>query len=255
MALVAALWGATILAVVTMSVLELTRADSRLVGGGAAEAELQAIADAAINITILAMLGPPATRPPVNATPFAVTFEGSQVRMVIQDEAGKVDINRAGVPVLRLMLAGAGFDTAAAEALAARIVARRSAGPDGQPPRPFQSLSELRELPGMTAMAYRWLAPAVTVYAQTQYVDPSYAGARVLGVFRAHDRAAAERLRQLEEEAKGLRPPAPGAGVVPGHAYTITAEVAGAGDSRARRLAVIRLTGQPRAPLLVYKWN
>lgn len=255
MALILALWGAAILAVVTMSVLELTRADSRLQHGGADAVQLRAAADAAINITILAILGPAAKRPPVTGAAFDVSFAGYAVRVSIQDETGKPDLNRAGAAVLRLMFQAAGIEAPRAAAIAARMVARRAPGADGQPPHFLQSVSALSQEPGMTEAAYRALAPIVTVYAQTPYLDPAYASEDVLRVFQRIDRGAAAQLQQRAEEAKGLhqgtRPP----GVVPGHAYTITADVSGARGAHAVRRAVIRLTGQPLAPLFVYKWD
>jgi general secretion pathway protein K len=255
MALILALWGAAILAVVTMSVLELTRADSRQQRGGADAVQLRAAADAAINITILAMLGPVAARPPVTGATFNVSFAGYAVRMSIQDETGKPDLNKASATVLRLIFQAAGLEAPQATAIAARLVARRAPGPDGQPPHFLQSVSALRQVPGMTEAAYRALAPIVTVYAQTPYLDPAYASNKVLEVFRAIDRAAAAQLQQRVEEAKGLhqgtRPP----GVVPGHAYTITADVSDARGAHTLRRAIIRLTGQPLAPLFVYEWD
>jgi hypothetical protein len=39
-----------------------------------------------------------------------------------------------------------------------------------------------------------------------------------------------------------------------GHAYTITAELHGPAAARVVRTAVVRVTGQPLAPLLIYRW-
>ena len=54
-AIVAALWASAILAVVVLSVLQLVRADARLGRGREDLAELGAVADAAVNITVLAL--------------------------------------------------------------------------------------------------------------------------------------------------------------------------------------------------------
>jgi hypothetical protein len=40
-----------------------------------------------------------------------------------------------------------------------------------------------------------------------------------------------------------------------GHAYTITAELHGPAPARVVRTAVVRVTGQPLAPLLIYRWG
>ncbi|MCB8881484.1 general secretion pathway protein GspK [Acidisoma cellulosilytica] len=251
MALVVALWGTAILAIVTMSVLDLTRANSRMEHSGSDAARLGDVADAAINLAILSMLGPSKTRPPVLGLPFTITFGGSQARMTIQDEAGKLDLNFVSVGILEQMLAASGLDAAQQEAVATRIVARRK-GADAQP---FQSVSALRDVPGITPAAYNWLSSTLTVYAQTPYLDPTYASTQVLQVFRTQDPSIEARLRDRTDAARGMPATTPLPGVVLGHAYTITAEVAGLRGARAFRRAVIRLSGQSSAPLLVYEWN
>ena len=79
--------------------------------------------------------------------------------------------------------------------------------------------------------------------------------AAVLAVFRDRDPNADAAWRRLEEERLGLRPAAASPGIVLGHAFAITAELHTPNAGRVVRSAVIRLTGQPRAPLVVYLWG
>lgn len=250
-ALIVALWGGAILAVVVMSVLQLTRADARLIRGTEDVATLNAVADAAVNMTILAMLGPPATRPTVNTGPATVTFGGVPVQVALMDESGKIDLNLAGARTLRQVLSVSGMEPGPAEAVAEQIVAARTPASGGVP---FPSVEAIQLVPGLTQAVYRRMAPMLTVYSQSAWIDPSYASLEALNAFRAFDTGADAAWRRLVEERTGLRASTQKPGVVLGHAFTITAEAA-AGGARVTRTAVIRLTGQTRTPLLIYRWH
>ena len=124
-AIVAALWASAIFAVIVLSVMQIVRADATVGRGRTDVAELGAAADAAVNITILSLLGPRATQPPVNGVPFTVPFAGYTVRVTVLDEAGKIDLNMASVATLNQLLINAGLDTNAAAGVAASINAWR----------------------------------------------------------------------------------------------------------------------------------
>ncbi|GAN78354.1 type II secretion system protein GspK [Acidisphaera rubrifaciens] len=262
-AIVAALWAAAMFAIVTLSVSQIVRANAGMAHGRAQVAALDAVADAAINITILSMLGPRPAQPPLNATAFTVPFEGHAARVRVRDEAGLIDLNLAPLPVLQQLLLGAGLDPGAAAAVTERILDwRGSGGPHsggasgaGGHRQRFQSVTELLRVDGVTPALYRRVAPLLTVYSQTAGISPAFADLAVLNVYRPLDPAAEAAWRRLEEEQAGLRAPDPSPGVAVGHAFTITAEVAGADAARVVRTATIRLTGRPDDPLLVYRWE
>ena len=259
-AIVAALWATMILAVIVLSVQHIVLADAKVDRGQIDAMQLNAIADGAVNITILAMLSPAATQPPVNARPFPLQFAGYEIRLSDQDEAGKIDLNATSPDTLRQLLIGTGLGIGPAQQIADSIVAwREPAAGDraasGARHARFQSVEELQLVAGMTPNLYRQIAPLVTVYSQTPWIDPAYSSVPVLSVFRASDSTAETALRQLEEERVGLRPPAASPGVAVGHAFTITAEVRGPASARVVRTAVVRITGQARVPLLVYRWS
>lgn len=261
-AIVAALWASVIIAVIVASVLQLARADARLGRGRQDAVELAAIADGAVNLAVLAMLGPAAGKWPVNGSPVTVPFAGYDVQVSVQDEAGKIDLNVVGEPTLRQLLAAAGLDAEAARRIAAEIAGppdddSGGAASDGQRRRKmvFQSVEDLQLVNGLTPDVYGRLAPLVTVYSQAPWIDPASASPAVLALFSATDATAAAALRRLEEGRQGLGPPSAGPGVALGHAFTITAELRAAAGARVVRSAIIRLTGQPRNPLLVYRWR
>src|SRR5205807_484083 len=96
-ALVAVLCAAAILAVIVASVLATSRTEARLAQHRREIAELGAIAGGALNIALLRLLDPSINlQPSVDATPFTVSFAGRELRLTVQDEAGKIDLNRAG---------------------------------------------------------------------------------------------------------------------------------------------------------------
>jgi general secretion pathway protein K len=101
----------------------------------------------------------------------------------------------------------------------------------------------------MTPELFAAIAPALTVYSQTPWVDPSLAPPEVLRALPGMDEAASADLLQARSSANA-RP-----AVMLGHAFTITAEVDGSGELRVRRSAVIRLTGRPNAPFWIYGWG
>ena len=264
-AIVAALWAAAIMAVIVLSVLQIVRADARVGRGREDVAAMNSVADAAVNISILALLGPQATQPPVNSVPFNVPFAGYTTRVLIQDEAGKIDLNMASDIVLHQLLIDAGLDTGAATAVTSNILAWRGTRGDSQniggdassiPHKSrLQSVEELQLVPGVTPGLYREIEPLVTVYSQTPWIDPVFSSLEILNVFRSIDSNAEAVWRRREEQRAGVRPADSNPGVALGHAFTITAEVTGPASARVIRTAVIRLTGQAQVPLLVYRWN
>jgi len=272
-ALVAVLWAAIILAIIVASVQQLSWADAKLVHASQAAAQLKETSDAAMNIIILRLLGPPATQPPVDGTPFDVSFGGTRLRASVQDELGRIDLNMASGTVLRQVLTFVGLAASDAELMSDRILDWRESTENhrlngakaeeyraaGLPytPRngPFRSVSELRMVLGMTQELYSRLAPLLTVYSQTTWIDPSFAPVQVLQLLAAFDAGAMAALHRRETEWPGATTSLPRQLVVPGHAFTITAELDDPGAARIRRTAVIRLTGQARAPIWVYQWN
>jgi general secretion pathway protein K len=266
-ALITVLWATMILAAVAAGIIAAGRTESRVTRTHLEMVQLDAVADAAINITILHLFDPsPPARPPVDATPFTVEFAGHHVVVTVQDESGKIDLNLANGELLRRLLIVAGIDTQAAQPLVDKIldwrepgIGRRLNGAKAKEyddagilygPRnaPFQSVEELQLVMGMTPMLYERIAPSLTVYSQTPWVDPAFAPRDVLAALAAMRGTSVA-------TAVGARGAGTSGGVLVGHAFTIRAEIKEAGRLRAARAAVIRLSGFPRAPFGVYQWR
>ena len=265
-ALVTVLWAAMILALIVQSVLVTGRTEARLASNREALAQLGTIADAGLNIAILRLLDPrPGGQPPVDGSLFPISFAGHALRLSIQDEAGKIDLNAAQDEVLRRLFRSIGADPDTASALKDRILDWREPGigkrlngakaPEyraaglayGPRNGPFETLEELQLVMGMTPELFAAIQPALTVYSQTPWVDPSFAPPEVLRALPGMDQAAIATLLQTRASTR----PA----IMLGHAFTITAEANGAGEIHVRRSIVIRLTGRPNAPYWIYRWG
>ncbi|HKM71308.1 MAG TPA: hypothetical protein VJX94_14860, partial [Stellaceae bacterium] len=113
----------------------------------------------------------------------------------------------------------------------------------------FETVEELKLVMGMTPQLFAALAPALTVYSQTPWVDPSVAPPEVLRALSGMDEGATAGL--LQARAAGGSTPV----VKLGHAFTITVQANGQGGLLVRRSAVVRLTGRQSAPIWVYRWD
>lgn len=269
LALVGALWASVILALIAGSVLRLARSDMRLARTREAIAEQTLIADAVLTLMIHRLQAVPAMQPPVDGTGFTVPFGGQTIRVAVVDEIGKVDLNRGEERFLYLALLAAGLDAADASVMADRIldwrdqaVSRRPNGAKADEYRaaglahaprgaPFRSVGELRMVLGMTDTLYEQLAPLVTVYSETNVVDPAYSDTRLLLAMRSSEPAADLALRQREEAQAGMTPQTARRVAVQGHAYSIVVQT----ETGLTRSAVIRLTGRPQDPVWIYRWR
>ena len=266
-ALVTVLWAAMILAAIAASIIATARTEARLNHTRYAAARLGAIAEGAINIAILRMLDPaPAAHPPTDGTPFALRFAGRDVAMRITDEAGKIDLNLAQGELLRRLFVAVGVASDAAQALVDKILDWREAGIGrrlngakaedyraagfsyGPRDGPFETVEELQLVMGMTPQLFARLAPSLTVYSQSAWIDPAFAPPDVLAALAGMGAVPASQI--LGERAAGADAP-----VMIGHAFTIAAEIDEPAGLRVQRAAIVRLTGSPKAPLLVYRWE
>lgn len=265
-ALVAVLWAAMVLAAIAASIIATARTEAHLNNTRYATARLGAIADGAINITILHMLDPsPAAHPVADGVPFGLSFAGYEVAMRVDDEAGKIDLNLAPGELLRRLFVAVGVDPLDAQSLVDKILdwreagtAKRLNGAKGEDYRnagfsygprdgSFESVEELRLVMGMTQQLFQRVASSLTVYSQSAWVDPAFASRDALAAaFDSAGPASAILARRAGGE---------GAPIMVGHAFTIDAEVAVPGGLRVHRRTVVRLTGSPKVPLVIYLWH
>lgn len=120
-------------------------------------------------------------------------YEGALVHVEITNESGKIDLNVADSTILIPLFQSVGVDPAQAEALSDAIQDWRDAddiprphgaeaaqyaqaGLDyGPTNRPFQVVSEVQQVLGMTYEIYRRIEPAITVYSNTGVPNAAFA--------------------------------------------------------------------------------
>jgi general secretion pathway protein K len=146
--------------------------------------QARTLADSGVTIAIMRLLDRnEASRWQADGTMYEERYGDGSIRITIEDEAGKIDLNNAP----RELIAGLLGEFASADqasALTDAILARRAsfAAPPQRTGRfytgglaslqslarlAFSDISELRLIPGLNAALYEQLAPYVTVYSQS----------------------------------------------------------------------------------------
>jgi hypothetical protein len=125
-------------------------------------------------------------------------FDGATVRVWLESEAGKVDLNAAEEPMLRGLPLALGMDEDEAAALAAAVLDWRDdnqlkrdggaedreyggadRGTSGAADRPFANPAELRYLLPVDRAAWQLMAPFLTVYSGSAEPEPRKARTEV----------------------------------------------------------------------------
>jgi general secretion pathway protein K len=187
-ALLIVLWTMVLLALLGTQLLSSARSDSQLARNLVDAAEMRAATNGAIQQAIFHLLEPPPQRWAADGRPYVVRMGAAAVRLRIQDEGGKVNLNAASPTLLQALLVEVGEAPAQAASIAAAIVAWRSsatqpggtaalatqyaaAGLDYRPRGSgFRSIGELGDVLGMTPELLARVRPHVTVYSDT---DPN----------------------------------------------------------------------------------
>lgn len=141
----------------------------------------------------------PKTRWVPDGRGYAWRFAGSQVRVRMTDESGKVDLNQADAGLLTRLMLARGVAEELAPKLAAATLDWRDADsltqpqggaedPDyasagleyGAKDAPFESVAELQQVLGMTPAIFERLAPYLTLYSGRTLPDANFAEGPVL---------------------------------------------------------------------------
>ena len=191
--------------------------------------------------------------------PYRWRFADADVEISLIDEAGKLDINQADVPLLGGLLRALGVDQGQADRLAAAIADWRdtdqltqpagggedpdyaSAGlPYGAKDAGFESVAELQQVLGFTPAIYALLEPHVTVFSGRARPEPAFASAEVLDALGMDGQDVIAQRRRWDP-ASGL----PGPNIAGGEILIASASGTYSIDSHARladgRVAVLRV--------------
>jgi general secretion pathway protein K len=238
-------------------------------------AQLDATFEATINRAVLGLLdGRYDRRWRVDGVAQEFSFGEAKVRVAIQDELGRIDLNRADGALLTGLFQSVGLDSLSANRLVDKIldwrdsnglrhlngaIAQdyRDAGFTYRPRNgPFQSVDELKLVMDMTPELFRRVEPALTVYSGRQFIDPQFAPREaLLALPTMNADVAASLIAARANQATGSRtgvidPVVP----VQGRAFTIRADIQKSTGTLSREVAV-RITDNPIQPYWVMSWK
>lgn len=157
-------------------------------------------AEAGLELASLHLQGPnPALRWVPDGRPNQIDFEGYSLEVRVLDESAKVDLNVAPSELLVGLMVAVGADYNRARQLAGAIADFRDPDnllspeggaedpqyaaadlPYGAKDRPFESITELRQVLGMDEALYEKLEPHVTVFTGLARPNPTFAAIEVL---------------------------------------------------------------------------
>ena len=277
-ALVSVLWVVAILAMLAAATEALTVTVARAGYSADLNAGADADLDAGMARAVVAIADKRASqRWRVDGTPQDFDFDGAHLRIAIQDELGRIDLNAADVSMIKRLLISAGVGDDDADALADKIADWRSRsglkslhGADAADyaaagyayrPRggPFASVDEVRLVMGMTPQIFARIRPALTVYSKRPALDPNVAPREALAALYLGDEDKIGAALAARDAARGAEGPAEAVsgdlGFVPaGRAFSISIRMVKDGRRYARDVVVL-LTGDDKRPYIVLAWG
>jgi general secretion pathway protein K len=267
------LWGIGLLTMIAASMLSAGNVSYALSHTAFETAQDQAAAEAGVMRAVLGLLDPrPDRRWRVDGVEKEFNWGEATIRIAIQDELGRIDLNQADQGLLTGLFRSVGLNASDASAVVDKILDWRDANPgrrlngakEGdyraadvhQGPRngPFQSVDELQLVMGMTRDLYRRVEPAITVYSGRQFFDPQFAPREALLALPTMTADAVTNIIAARTSQ------AVGAGVIPiairlgGRAFSIRTEIPSS-TGVAVHEAVVRLTDDAHQPFWVLSWK
>lgn len=192
-----------VIAVLASATASQVRSETRLAANLLAAAQARSAAEAGVQLALYRLTQASAqvqqtsarTRWQADGAVHELRLGDALIRVALQDEAGKVDLNEAPAPVLERLLSGE---------LAARIVERRKQAP-------FETVDEIEQIPGMRADLLRQARSTLSVHSRQPGVLAAMASRQVLLAVPGTD--AREVDDYIEQRARnrraGLEPPPP----------------------------------------------
>jgi len=207
-------------------------------------ARLVAATDAGVALAIERLNLPDRSqRWPLTGPPHALTFDGVDLVVAVEDENGKVPLNFLIPPRVRRLFELGGADPRDIDDLTQAVLAMRTQGPTASAAAgavrrlgPLATVDELALLPHMTPALFAAIAPAVTVTAATPAFDARTASPLASAVMSDAGQPAAS----------------PGGDIdLAGHAVTVRVEARDRLGGALRRATVVEFTGAANRPFVV----
>jgi general secretion pathway protein K len=221
-ALVIVLWGLVLLAVIAAAFTTETRTEVTLARNLVENAKAKALADAGVHAAMLGLHRREVEkRWRADGTVYSMASGEGEVSIVINDEAGKIDLNAAPDELIQGLLVAVGLEEGEAQALTAAIADFRDADDEthlggaedaeyraaglawGPKNKPFDAVEELHQVLGMTREVYALAAPGLTVHSRSKGVDVTVAPAIVLLALPGVDAEAVEAFTEQRQARTG----------------------------------------------------
>lgn len=199
LALIVVLWVITLLTIMASSFALTIQRESAIISGIKEKAEAQALAEAGINYATVMLFNSDTEQQWQSSNSlYQVNYVGKNIRILIADESGKININYADKQQLLDVLNFAKVEKAQADSLSDAIIDWRDNNnimePNGAEaeqysaagftytPRNkvFNSVEELQMVMGMTPEIYQQLEGMISVYATKKGINPVTASRSVL---------------------------------------------------------------------------
>lgn len=279
--LLVVLWVVTLLTIIAGSYSVTLRTDTSIVHNAVLAAQARAAAHAGVRLAVLGLVN---RITPDDSTAssirFDTVFSTARVHIIVTDESGKINLNRASPALLNNLLRAAGVESTQADALVGAIEDWRdqddlrslngaekgdyqAAGMRYVPRNaPFQSVDELALVLGMKFALFKQLQGALTVYSSSGGGNPSSAPDLVRlalggadgerGEFRSIDHS-------MEADTQPARPLEPGGGLkigAAGQILSIHVQAQFPEGIQERLTALVRLSpNRVGAPFSVIAWK
>lgn len=279
-ALLAALWGLTLLGFLAAALSGAARTEATIARNQSEAAQAQAAADGGARLAIarLAAVGDAMRR---DGAPWTYVLGDAAVSVSVTAAGGLVDLNAAPPALLAAAFRAAGQTPEAAAQLADRVADWRDADDDRRPQgaeasdyaasnapppanRRFEALVELKRTLGVDPDLYARALPFFTLQSRRAGIDPRFAPPPLLRALPAVDPQAVEALlarRPLPDDAavRELGLPAELTASAVGDVLEIFAVARLPGERgrerRAGRRATLRLTGALADPAWLHAWE
>ena len=250
LALVTVLWVLMLLSLIAASFTRTVRTEINLTRNLIESAKAVALADAGVYRAVLGLFAPVNQGGwRVDDTVYAWAYGGGEIRVSVQDEGGKIDLNKGQDALLRILFNSLGLEDQESAALVDAIVdfrdpddlRRLNGAEDGDyalaglahdaKDAPFEAVEELHQVLGMTPALYDRVAPSLTVYSGLRSPHLATAPPAVLDFLSAVSAAAFGQEFPTDTTVKESEPPAPPPSTSP---LTAEPEIIRAGRTTAR---------------------
>jgi general secretion pathway protein K len=287
LALVLVLWVLSLMTIMAGSFALSMRRETAIVAGIRDSAQALAVAESAIAMAQMMLLNPEQSqRWRTDGSIYQIDYTSprqsvASVRIQMQSETGKIDLNRADQILLQTLMSHAPVAAEQQTKIVNAILDWRDpddlvhidgaekkeyqdAGLSYQPRnQAFQSIEELQLVLGVDEQVFKWIEPLITIYSGQAQVNLQLAAKEVLQVMPGLDAALVDEFiaKRLESVKNGL--PAPvfplSAGQNPTGGQTdtlaIVSEALMTDGTSARISALIKPSNDERSPFQVLKWQ